>query len=247
MNLQEYYEDSYRMQRGLSARDFKDEVLRASKDLCAYVEESKARFLTDRDWQGLRVLELGSGRGGVGLMLGRLGARVTIVDFSPSALAQAEALFSDEGLEVKTILADVTLPDVKLEGQYDIIVDSHLLHCLTGDPDRASYYKLVQDHLAPKGIFVAETMVHRKKLYVPDGFMFDEKNVLWQMFGKWTPVRRILDSLDLEQEIIAAGLHITYFYYYGQFSFVPHRSFMDIPAEILPAAVRMVLQMKQVG
>ena len=64
MSLQEYYEDSYRMERGLSPRDFKDEVLRACKDLCAYVEESKSRFLTNRDWQGLRVLELGSGRGG---------------------------------------------------------------------------------------------------------------------------------------------------------------------------------------
>jgi hypothetical protein len=100
------------------------------------------------------------------------------------------------------------------------------------------------EHLRPGGIFVAETMVHRKKIYIPDGFMFDENYVLWQMFGKWTAVRRILDSLDLEKELNTAGFHIAYFYYYGQYGFVPHRSFMDIPAEILPAAVRMVLQKK---
>src|SRR5690606_2778018 len=130
--------------------------------------------------------------------------------------------------------ADVTRPDTTLPEKYDIIVDSHLLHCLTEDPERSSYYRLISDHLKDHGICVAETMVHRKKLYIPDGFMFDERNVLWQMFGQCTPVRRILDSLDLEEELKNAGFNIVYFYYYGQYGFVPHRSFMDIPAEILP-------------
>ena len=126
--------------------------------------------------------------------------------------------------------------------KFDLIVDSHLLHCLTEDPDRSSFYGLVADHLAPGGIFVSETMVHRKKLFIPDGFMFDERNVLWQMFGKWTPVRRILDSLDLEAEISNTELKIVSFFYYAQYSFVPHRRFMEIPGEVLPASVRMVLQ-----
>jgi SAM-dependent methyltransferase len=245
MNLQEYYEDSYHRERGRTSSELIDEVMSSSKLLVNYVFECKDRFLTDKSWQGLKVLELGSGRGGVGLHLARLGADVTLVDFSPSALEQAQALFSQEGYQVSTHAADVTHPDIRFNTDFDLIIDSHLLHCLTEDPDRASYYQLVYQHLKPKGIFVSETMVHRKKLYIPDGFMFDQKHVLWQMFGKWTPVRRILDSLDLEQELNAAGFHITYFYYYGQYSFVPHKSFMDIPNEILPAAVRMVLQRKE--
>jgi hypothetical protein len=88
-------------------------------------------------------------------------------------------------------------------------------------------------------------MVHRKKLFIPDGFMFDQNNTLWQMLGEWKPVRRILDSLDLEKEFNTAGLNITYFMYYANFAFVPHKSFMEIPSEILPAAVRLVLQKKQ--
>ncbi len=64
------------------------------------------------------------------------------------------------------------------------------------------------------------------------------------MFGKWTSIRRILDSLDLEDEVKNAAFEIVYFYYYGQFGFIPHRSFMDLPTEILPAAVRMVLKKK---
>lgn len=244
MSLQEYYEDSYRMERGLGPQDFKQDVIVESKVLYNYVVESKNKFLTNKDWQDLDVVEMGSGRGGLGLQLARLGAKITLVDFSPTALEQGVALFSAEGLEVKTEVADVTHPDVKLPEKYDMIVDSHLLHCVTADPDRASYYQLVLEHLKPQGIFVSETMVHRKKLFIPDGFMFDPTNTLWQMFGKWTPVRRILDSLDLEQELNAAGFNIIYFVYYADFGFVPHRRFMDIPAEVLPASVRMVLKRK---
>jgi SAM-dependent methyltransferase len=245
MSLQEYYEDSYRMESGRGPGNFKEEAIASSKGLYHYVLESKSRFLAHCDWQGMRVLELGSGRGGLGLQLAQLGAHITLVDFSPTALEQGKALFTAEGHEVRTLTADVTHPDIGLGEKYDLIIDSHLLHCLIDDPDRASYYKLIYDHLKPKGICVAETMVHRKKLFIPEGFKFDEKYVLWQMFGQWTPVRRILDSLDLEQELNAANFNITYFYYYGSYSFVPHRSFMDIPSEILPAAVRMVLQNKE--
>jgi 2-polyprenyl-3-methyl-5-hydroxy-6-metoxy-1,4-benzoquinol methylase len=242
MSLQVYYEDSFNSERSRSAGDLLSEVISTSKGLFLYVQECKTKFLSGKDWNGIKVLELGAGRGGVGLHLARLGADVTLVDFSPSAIEQAEKVFSVEGLPVKTLVADVTYPDVQLTEKYDIIVDSHLLHCLTGDPDRTSYYGLVRDHLAPHGIFVVETMVHRKKLFVPDGFMFDQNFVLWQMFGKWTPVRKIMDSLDLEAELKSVGFNIVYFMYYAQYSFVPHKSFMEIPNEVLPAAVRLVVQ-----
>ncbi len=242
MSLQEYYEESYRNERGRENADLLREATTYSKGLYQFVVESKDRFLLNLDWNALTVLETGAGRGGVSLLLARLGAKVTLLDFSASALEQAQELFRAEGLEVNVVVGDVTHPDVNLPQKFDIIVDSHLLHCLTADPDRTSYYRLVKDHLTARGIFIAETMVHRKKLFIPDGFMFDEKHTLWQMFGKWTPVRRILDSLDLEQELKEAQFNIIYFYYYGQYGFVPHRSFMDLPADILPAAVRMVTQ-----
>jgi SAM-dependent methyltransferase len=244
MSLQEYYEESYYNERGRKASDLLHEVTMYSKGLYNFVIESKDLFLKDVDWSSLKILETGAGRGGLGLLLARLGAQVTLLDFSPSALAQAEKIFASEGLAVKTVAADVTHPDVNLPHKFDLIVDSHLLHCLTEDPDRTSYYRLISDYLRPRGIFVAESMVHRKKLFIPDGFMFDERNVLWQMFGKWTPVRRILDSLDLEKELNEAQFNIVFFYYYGQYGFIPHRSFMDLPAEILPAAVRLVIQNK---
>ena len=246
MSLQVYYEDSFNSERGRSPDELIHEVLQSTKGLAHYTLECKTRFLVSKDWQGLKVAEMGSGRGGLGLHLARLGAEVTLVDFSPAALSQAEKLYSLEGFHPQLIEADVSHPDVKLKEQFDLIVDSHLLHCITSGPERSSYLKLVRDHLSEEGIFVAETKVHRKKLFIPDGFMFDQNNVLWQMFGEWKPVRKIIDSLDLENEINLADFYITYFYYYGQYGFVPHKSFMDIPNEILPAAVRMVLQKKQI-
>jgi len=244
MSLQEYYEDCYKSERR-GPTDMVEDAVYTSKGLANYAIESKIKFLSSKDWQGLKVLEMGSGRGGLGLHLARMGADVSLVDFSPSALEQASQVYSLEGFKPNLVVADVGHPDVALPENYDLIVDSHLLHCVISDPERLSYLQLVREHLTPNGIFVAETMVHRKKLFIPDGFMFDQKNTLWQMFGEWKPVRRILDSLDLEQELNTAGFNITYFMYYANYAFIPHKNFMEIPSEIFPAAVRMVLQKKR--
>lgn len=242
MKLNEYYDSAYEKENSRELSDLKDESLNFARGLFHYVRECKDKFLPELDWSSLKVLEAGSGRGGLGLHLARLGADVTLVDFSETALAQAERIFSTEGYEVKTLRADVTSPEVTLKDKFDLIIDSHLLHCLAEDPDRSSYYAFIKEHLKENGIFIAETMVHRKKLYIPEGFHLDEKNVLWQFLGQMIPIRRILDSLDLEEEIKKTGLEIAYFYYYGQFGFVPHQNFLEIPAEILPASVRMVLK-----
>ncbi len=240
MSLRPYYDESYQNFSGESAQALKEMALQSGQALSRFVRESKDKFLTDRSWEGLKVLELGSGQGGLSLELARLGAIPTLVDFSGEALKQARKIFGSENLQVTTIEGDVGHPEIGIQDKFDLVIDSHLLHCLTDDPERVSYYALVKESLAPGGIFVCETMVHRKKLHIPDGFMFDQRNILWQMFGKWTPVRRILDSLDLEKELAEAQLSIKSFFYYGQYSFVPHRSFMDIPPEVLPASVRFV-------
>jgi SAM-dependent methyltransferase len=246
MSLQVYYEQSYQAQRMRDPEEILSGVLSGARGIFNFVLESKEKFLKDKDWRELKVVELGAGRGGVGLLLARLGAQVTLVDFSPTALEDAQELFRREGLKVSVKVADVGLPEVGLDESFDVMVDSHLLHCLALDPERASYFKLILDHLSPEGIFVCETMVHRKKIHIPEGFLLDEKKVLWQNLGHWTPVRRILDSLDLEEEIRASGLNISYFIYYANFGFVPHSSFMDLPADILPAGVRMVLTKKAI-
>lgn len=242
MNYSDYYDESFSKMTSLSLSELSDHVLPFSKGLFQFVKEGKDKFLTDKDWIGLKVLELGSGVGGVSLELAKLGAEVTVADFSQVALELSQKLFQFHGLKVKTHLVDLTLPEPGFTDRYDIILDGHLLHCLTEDHERSNYYQLVGEFLSDEGIFLCETMVHKKKILIPDNFKFEESShTLYQFLGSWKPVRKIIDSLDLETEIQINRLKIKSFFYYAQMGMVPHQSFMDLPVEILPAAVRMIL------
>ena len=242
MTLSEYYNESYKSLIHLPADKLSAQVLPLSKGQLQFVQEAKNKFLSHRDWSDLRILELGSGVGGVSLELAKLGAKVTICDFSSLAIDLAQKLFSFHGLEVDAFISDLTLPEPGFSGKFDIIIDGHLLHCLTEDYQRASFFKLIKEYLSEEGIFTCETMVHKKKIFIPENFKFDEDTyTLWQFLGSWQPVRKISDSLDLENEIKQHQLSIRSFFYYSQMGMVPHQSFLDLPVEILPAAVRMVL------
>ena len=207
-----------------------------------WVRGNKDRFLPDHDWRDLRVLECGGGTGGVSLHLARLGAKCTLVDFSPRALEVAQSLARVKGLEIETRCLNLAWPVEEEMSSFDIIVDSHLLHCLSLTPERLSFFQFAKDHLKPQGIVVGETMALRKKIYVPEGWRLDEQNILWQKFNEWVPVRRIADSLDLEDEFKKAGLNIVCFLYYANYGIAPSAEHWDIPADVLPAAVRYVLK-----
>lgn len=242
MNYSDYYNEAFSKYLNLTPSDLSSQVLPFVKGQFQFVTESKDKFLSHKDWQGLKVLELGSGMGGTALELAMLGAQVSLADFSPVALELAEKLYSYHGYTFKKYQVDLTLPEPDFNEVFDIIIDGHLLHCLTEPHERSNYFQIVRDHLAPEGIFVCETMVHKKKIFIPENFKFDEDSyTLLQFLGSWKPVRKIMDSLDLETEIQSNGLRINSFFYYSQMGMVPHQSFMDLPTEILPAAVRMVL------
>ncbi|MFA5584420.1 MAG: class I SAM-dependent methyltransferase [Bacteriovoracaceae bacterium] len=242
MNYSDYYNESFNKLMTLTTSELSDQVLPLARGQFQFAKEGKEKFLGDRDWIGLKVLELGSGVGGASLELAKIGAEVTVADFSKVALELSQKLFDYHGLKVKTHLVDLTLPEPGFTEKYDLILDGHLLHCLTEIHERASYYQLVREHLTESGIFLCETMVYKKKIFIPDNFKFDEESyTLFQFLGSWKPVRKILDSLDLENEIQSSQLRIRSFFYYAQMGMVPHQSFMDLPIEILPAAVRMIL------
>ena len=243
MMIQNYYESAYKAHLGIRPlEEVLEEAEKNARGLYHYVLEIKSQFLPDKNWEDLMILETGGGHGGLALLLAKLGAKVTTVDFSPSAVEMCQKLIEFTGLPVKAMQGDLTHPDLNLNGKFDLIVDSHLLHCITGAGDRASYYQMVRDHLGVGGLFICETMVHKKNIFIPDGFMFDPEFTLWQLFGEWTPIRKILDSLDLESELKTSGFNIIFFYYYAHFAFVPHAQFMELPSDILPASVRFVVR-----
>lgn len=242
MIYSDYYNEAFKKYLSLTPSELSSQVLPYVKGQLQFVKESKDKFLSNSNWSDLKVLELGSGIGGTALELSMLGAKVTIADFSEVALELAAKLFSYHGLSFKSHLVDLTLPEPGFDDTFDIIIDGHLLHCLTESHERSNYYQLVREHLKNDGIFVCETMVHKKKIFIPENFKFDEETyTLFQFLGNWTPVRKIIDSLDLEKEIQSNNLKINSFFYYSQMGMVPHQSFLDLPTEILPAAVRMVL------
>jgi SAM-dependent methyltransferase len=243
MDLSSYYDEAYAaLSRYPVSGELRDRVERESRGLLNLVDENKERFMASKAWEGLRVVELGAGMGGLSLQLARRGADVTVVDFSSHALGLARELAQKEQLTITTLKVDLGRPDAELDGQYDLMIDSHLLHCLPLEPQRLTYLQLIREHLTSDGIFVGETMVHRKKLFIPPGYMFDQNNILWQMFAQWVPVRKIADSMKVEEEFRAAGLAIHYFYYYANYAMAPSPDFWDIPNDILPASVRFAVK-----
>ncbi|MBY0518257.1 MAG: class I SAM-dependent methyltransferase [Bacteriovoracaceae bacterium] len=243
MDLAPYYDEAYtKFLRQPMTQEMSQKIEKESRGLLQLVDEIKEKFFANVSWESLKVVELGGGMGGISMQLARRGAKVTLVDFAPHALEVSTRLSQSQGLEIKTELLDLGRPDARLDGQFDLMIDSHLFHCLPLTPQRISYLHFVREHLSDHGYLVGETMVHRKKLFIPDGYMLDQENILWQMFGEWVPVRKIIDSLDLEEEFKKAGLNISYFFYYANYAFAPSADFWDIPAEVLPASVRFAVK-----
>lgn len=243
MDLSPYYNEAYVRYAGVGdLAELRAKLERESRGLLQLIDENKERFLPSRSWEGLKVAELGGGVGALGWQLARRGAHITLVDFAPQALQVAKRLYQSQGLPLEALCLDLGRPDAQLGEQYDLMIDSHLLHCIALPPQRASYLSFVRDHLSADGILVGETMVHRKKMYIPDGYKFDEDYILWQKFADWMPVRKIEDSLNLEEEFKNAGLKIVYFYYYANYSMAPSSDFWDIPADVLPASVRFAVK-----
>lgn len=242
MDRASLYDEAYNSFLTTPLAELRGAVERDSKRMLLWVTENKDRFIPARSWRELRVLECGGGLGGLSLQLAERGARCTLIDVSGKALELAQSLAQGKGVELEVHKQDVGMPSDLGVSKFDIIVDSHLLHCLPTAPERASYHQFVKDHLAPNGIVVGETMAHRKKIFVPEGWRMDEDHVLWQKFGDWLPVRKVSDSLDLETEFKAAGFSIACFLYYANYGIAPSAAYWDIPADILPAAVRYVLK-----
>jgi SAM-dependent methyltransferase len=68
--------------------------------------------------RGLRIIELGAGRGDISFLLARDGAHLTLVDSSKVALQQSKARFAENGLVADFVLADIS----KMESPRDFDV-----------------------------------------------------------------------------------------------------------------------------
>ena len=96
---------------------------------------------------GMRVIDLGCGLGGVGILAAKLGADATLVDIRDEALALAKRNAELNGVKVHTARFDWNEPPPDL-GAFDAVFGADVLY---GDGMLRGVLRFVRAHLAPGG------------------------------------------------------------------------------------------------
>lgn len=113
--------------------------------------EALAPFVPGGTVAGLGVCHLQCHIGTDTVSLARAGARVTGLDFSPSALASAAGLAEKLGLKVAWVEADVLEARRAVSGDFDVVYTS--IGTITWLPDLAQWASQVAALLKPGGTF----------------------------------------------------------------------------------------------
>ena len=113
---------------------------------------------------------------------------ITAIDFSSVAILKAQKSSQIQYLEI-----DITVPNILGEYLYDLVFDSHCLHCITDKHEREYAFKNIYNSLKPSGIAAFEMMI------IPF-----ENSINF-------PGKYIVEARELEQEILTYGFKIKYF------------------------------------
>lgn len=103
--------------------------------------------------EGLRAVELGSGRGDLSLLLAEQGASVTLLDASPRALAQARKRFQRHALDAEYVEDNLLGTMEQWHGAFDVAISSGVIEHFRG-PDRTRAIAAHRAVLQPRGIAV---------------------------------------------------------------------------------------------
>ena len=211
-----------------------------TETLRQFIKNYEEQFNLEFEFNSSSCLELGCGLGSLSFFLESKFDNYTGVDISSLAIAAAKQM-----AEIKNSNIDFQVLDVCSEigpfqkKNYEIIIDSHLLHCLTKDEDRISYIKNMKKLLAPNGRFFLETMVFQPKMRFPVGYFFDEYKTLWVDSKDLNyPYRKILYAREIEEFLLEQGLKIEYLYFHHELSFCPCPDDKDFKLEYGPKTLR---------
>jgi len=103
--------------------------------------------------QGLRTIELGSGRGDLSLLLAQAGARVTLLDASERALDQARVRFDRLEANAEFVRADMLEGGEVARGRFDVSLSSGVIEHFRGQ-DRNGVLRRHLDVLKPGGLAI---------------------------------------------------------------------------------------------
>ncbi|HEY4346689.1 MAG TPA: methyltransferase domain-containing protein [Gaiellaceae bacterium] len=102
-------------------------------------------------FEGLEVIEIGAGRGTNGLLYGLNGARVTLLDRSETALAQAAELYAHHRVEFEPVIADLFELPSELVGRFDVSMSFGLCEHFLQER-RLGVVRAHLDLLRPEGV-----------------------------------------------------------------------------------------------
>lgn len=185
----------------------------------------------------LNILEAGTGAKSVYEEEVGFNGLTIAVDYSKNAIDYA--LINQDKENVEYVHGDIL--KVNLPYKFDLVLDSHLLHCMTSFEDREKYLQRVYNWLKPGGVFALECMVSHREMNFDDQFLFleDDCTLLQQVGKSALPVRYIPDSLSLEELLKSYELKIEYFIVFSNLKVIPdcHRSY---PLQTDPDLARIV-------
>lgn len=169
--------------------------------------------------QGARVLELGCGTGALACMLAEHGFDVTAIDVSASAIAFARSVAQARGLSVRFEVGEACSWAAPAHA-FDIVIDSHLLHCIVTAAERRQLLANLRTALRPEGELWTETMALAQRFVPSARCRIDERGVVWERVDDgcecidrvradgavWIPFRYIAPTAQsLLSEFEAAG------------------------------------------
>lgn len=134
------------------------------------------------------VLDLGCGTRSIFEDLNLSKDKVIAIDFSDVAILKTPANTS-----INYLVVDLRKENAFGGSKFDLIFDSHCLHCILGRVERKTALNNILNALNDDGIFSAEMMIQKAHRYVS------------------LPFKHIPTALDLEQELLECGFKIIYF------------------------------------
>lgn len=127
---------------------------------------------------GARILELGCGTGALSCLLAQRGFDVTGIDISESAIRLARSVAAERALRVRFEVAEACTWNAPA-GAFDVVIDSHLLHCLSLPGDRARLLAQIARCQAQAGELWTETMLFCAGLKDTPSRRMDESGTVW--------------------------------------------------------------------